>query len=134
WRAVDGVGPEHERRDGIGLKTEGDGGVRAVGPGCSVLFFFLPHAREIILQDVHPAARIVIEKAIQRYLDVDSNDVVCPRAGRRRAPRAGAYAFAPLVAGECDAFRFLVAGGLSTSRRVARALRCRHPPPPPRAR
>src|SRR5215467_7019462 len=103
------VDPEHERLDGIPLKTEGDSGVRAVGPGCPVLFFFLPHAREIILQDVHPAARIVIEKTIQRYLDVDGDDVIGPHAGCRRAPCAGAYAFSPLVAGERDAFRFLVA-------------------------
>src|SRR5437899_973051 len=116
------VDPEHERLDRIALKTEGDGGVRAVGPGCLVPLFFVPDAREIVLQDVHPAARVMIEKTIQRYLDVDGDDVVGPHAGRRRAQRAGAYGFPPLVAGERDAFRFLVAGGLSTSRRVGGAL------------
>ena len=84
------------------MKTEGDGSVRAVGPGGSVLLFFAPDEREIVLQDVHPAARIVIEKTIQRYLDVDGDDVVSPHAGRRRTPRAGAYAFTFLVAGERD--------------------------------
>jgi hypothetical protein len=64
----------------------------------------------------------VIEKTIQRYLDVDGDDVVGAHAGRHRAPRAGAYGFTPLVAGERDAFGFLVAGGLSTSRRVGGAL------------
>jgi hypothetical protein len=116
------VDPEHERLDGVALKTERDGGVRAVGPGCLVLLFFVPDAREIVLQDVHPAARVVIEKTVQRYLNVDGDDVVGAHAGRRRAPRAGAYGFTPLVAGERDAFRFLVARGLSTSRRVGGAL------------
>src|SRR4030095_1218834 len=111
------VDPEHERLDGVALKTERDGGVRAVGPGCLVLLFFVPDAREIVLQDVHPAARVVIEKTFHRYLNVDGDDVVGAHAGRRRAPRAGAYGFTPLVAGERDAFRFLVARGLSTSRR-----------------
>src|SRR5262245_63840364 len=75
------VDSEHERLDGVALKAERDGSVHAVGPGCLILLFFTPDAREIVLQDVHPAARVVIEKTIQRYLDVDGDDVVGAHAG-----------------------------------------------------
>src|SRR4029453_10397335 len=81
------VDPEHERLDGVALKTERDGGVRAVGPGCLVLLFFVPDAREIVLQDVHPAARAVIEKTVQRYLNVYGGDVVGHRAPARTVSR-----------------------------------------------
>src|SRR5262249_58783772 len=93
------------------------GCVGAVGPRGSVLRLFLPHAREIVLQHVHPTLGVVIEKAIQSDLNVDGNDFVASHGRRRRASRTGAYRFMPLVAGEREPFRCLVAGGLSTSRR-----------------
>jgi hypothetical protein len=58
----------------------------------AVLGFFLAHARQIILEDVHAALRVVVEEAVERDLDVDRDHRIRPYRRVGIAARAGVRA------------------------------------------
>jgi hypothetical protein len=122
------VDPEHERLDGIALKPERDRGFPSAGPGLPVLRLLLPDASKVVFRDIHPAVGVVVEKAIQRDLDVDRDDLIGLHRNRRWAPRTSSDGFSPLIARQRQPFGLLVTRGTRHWRRmgIARRWRKRH--------
>ncbi len=74
--AVTLIGAEHQRLNRIALKTSADGArIKALFVACGLVLGFLgTDFRDIVRQHVH-VARIEIQPAVQRDLDIDHGDV-----------------------------------------------------------
>ena len=88
-----------QRLNRVALQPGGHPGISVTSPCRRIADLFLLHSREVVLEDIHPALRIVIEVLVEGDVHGGGDDLVAPRRG---VPRAGLASFRRIRASAGD--------------------------------